>query len=90
MNNKYPRDWNENRIQKVINHYESQTEEEAVSEDEAAYEHDGQTIMEIPSELVPEVRDLIANNASTNSYNILNPTSESFAALRGRLLGGAD
>ena len=40
--------------------------EDAVLEDEAAYEHDGQTIMEIPSELVPEVRDLIAKNASTN------------------------
>lgn len=67
MSNKFPRGWNENRIKKVINHYESQSEEDAVSEDEAAYEHDGQTIMEIPSELVPKVRDLIAKNTSTNS-----------------------
>ncbi|MCZ6802939.1 MAG: hypothetical protein O7D86_03120 [Proteobacteria bacterium] len=67
MSNKFPRGWNENRVQKVIKHYDSQPEEDAVPEDEAAYEHDGQTIMDIPSELVPEVRDLIAKNASTNS-----------------------
>lgn len=67
MSNKFPRGWNENRVQKVIKHYDSQSEEDAVSEDEAAYEHDGQTIMEIPSELVPKVRDLIAKNTNTNS-----------------------
>ena len=67
MSTKFPRDWKENRVKKVIDHYDSQSEEDAVLEDEAAYEHDGQTIMEIPSELVPEVRDLIARNASTNS-----------------------
>jgi len=67
MSNKLPRDWSEDRIQKVLKHYDSQSEEDAVSEDEAAYEHDGQTIMEIPSELVPKVRDLIAKNPSTNS-----------------------
>ena len=67
MSNKYPRRWDEDRIKKVVNHYESQSEEDAVSEDEAAYEHDGQTIMEIPSELVPQVRDLIAKHPDTNS-----------------------
>lgn len=65
MKNILPRDWNEDRIQKVLKHYESQSEEDAVAEDEAAYEHDGQTIMEIPSELVSKVRDLIARNTST-------------------------
>ena len=67
MNDKYPRGWDEDRIKKVVTHYESQSEEEAVSEDEAAYEHDGQTIMEIPSELVPQVRDLIAKHPEGNS-----------------------
>ena len=67
MSNKYPRGWDEDRIKKVVNHYESQSEDDAVSEDEAAYEHDGQTIMEIPSELVPQVRDLIAKLTDTNS-----------------------
>ena len=67
MSNKYPRGWDEDRIKKVVNHYESQSEDDAVSEDEAAYEHDGQTIMEVPSELVPKVRDLIAKLTDTNS-----------------------
>ena len=67
MSKKLPSDWSEDRIKKVIKHYDNQSEEEAVSEDEAAYEHDGQTIMEIPSELVPKVRELIAKNPSTNS-----------------------
>ncbi len=42
-------------------HYESQSEEEAVAEDEAAYEDTKQTFMEIPNELLPEVRELIAH-----------------------------
>lgn len=67
MSNKYPRGWDEDRIKKVVNHYESQSEDDAVSEDEAAYEHNGQTIMEIPSELVPQVRDLISKHTETNS-----------------------
>ena len=67
MSNKYPRGWNEDRIKKVVNHYETQSEDDAVSEDEAAYEHDGQTIMEVPSELVPQVRDFIAKITDTNS-----------------------
>ena len=67
MSKKIPGDWTEDRIQKVIKHYDSQSEEDAVSEDEAAYEHDGQTIMEVPSELVPKVRELIAKNPSTSS-----------------------
>ncbi len=57
---KFPAGWDENRVQKVLAHYLSQTEEEAVAEDEAAFEAAGQTIMEVPSELVPAVRELIA------------------------------
>ncbi|HVC98646.1 MAG TPA: hypothetical protein VND64_33575 [Pirellulales bacterium] len=32
---KFPRGWNEQRVQKVLAHYENQTEYEAVAEDEA-------------------------------------------------------
>ena len=39
-----------------------QTEEEAVAEDEAAAEDANQTVMEIPRELVPAVRELIAKH----------------------------
>lgn len=56
----YPRGWDEARVRKVVAHYENQTEEEAVAEDEAAYSAEGQTVMIVPTELVPAIRQLIA------------------------------
>lgn len=60
--NKFPPGWNSDRVKRVLDHYESQTEEEAVAEDEAAFEASGQTVMEVPTELVPTIRDLIAKS----------------------------
>ena len=57
---KYPEGWDEARVRRVLEHYESQSEEQAVAEDEAAAEQKGQTLMGVPSELVPTVRELIA------------------------------
>jgi hypothetical protein len=59
---KYPPGWDESRAQRVLAHYESQSEEEAVAEDEAAFESPSETTMEVPSELVPKVRELISKN----------------------------
>ena len=59
---KFPPGWDEKRVNEVLAHYESQTEEEAVAKDEAAFEAAGQTVMEIPTELVPKVRELIAKH----------------------------
>jgi hypothetical protein len=50
------------KVQRVLKHYEQQTEEEAGAEDEAAFEDSTQTIMEIPIELVPTIRELIAKH----------------------------
>ena len=61
---KFPPGWNEERVKKVLAHYESQSEDESVAEDEAAYEAPGQTIMEVPTDLVPAVRELIAKRKS--------------------------
>jgi len=47
-------------VRSVLSHYESQSEEEAVAEDEAAREGTSGTVMEVPTELVPKVRELIA------------------------------
>jgi hypothetical protein len=58
----FPPGWDQARIAKVVDHYESQTEEEALAEDEAAFELDGQTMMEVPTELVPAVRELLAKH----------------------------
>ena len=60
--NRFPLGWDEERVQKVLARYETQSETEAVAEDEATFERSGQTVMEVPSELVPAVRELIAKH----------------------------
>jgi hypothetical protein len=57
-----PSGWDEERVNKVLEHYEGQIEDEATAEDEAALEDRDQTFMEIPNDLVPEVRALIAKH----------------------------
>jgi hypothetical protein len=59
---KFPPGWDVKRVKAVLSHYESQTEEEAVAEDEATLEAVDQTLMEVPTELVPKVRELIARH----------------------------
>jgi hypothetical protein len=60
MQSKFPNGWNEERVKTVLDHYEMQSEDEAVAEDEAAFDIPDQTFMEIPIQLVPIVRELIA------------------------------
>jgi len=57
---KYPVGWDEERVRRVREHYEAQSDEEAVAEDEAAYEATTHTAMEVPVEVVPAVREMIA------------------------------
>jgi len=57
---RFPAGWDEARVQRVLGHYESQSDEEAVAEDEASFEATTHTAMEVPVELVPAVRELIA------------------------------
>lgn len=63
----YPPGWGEARVRRVLAHYEAQTEAEAVAEDEASFEDRTQTAMEVPIELVPVVRELIAKHRSKSS-----------------------
>ena len=59
----FPPGWDEARVRRLLEHYESQTEEQAVAEDEESFEDKTQTVMEIPNELVPAVRDLLSRHA---------------------------
>ena len=59
----YPQGWDEERVRGVLDHYENQSEDEAVREDVAAFEDPRQTAMAIPNELVPKVRALLADLA---------------------------
>jgi hypothetical protein len=56
---KYPPGWDEQRVKRVLAHYEEQTDDQAVAEDEAAYESTTHTTMKVPIDLVPAVRDLL-------------------------------
>lgn len=49
-------------MKRVIAHYEAQTEEEALAENEAALEDKNYAVMEVPVQLVPSVRELIAKH----------------------------
>lgn len=59
---KFPPGWDEDRVKRVLEHYESQPEVQAVAEDEAAFDSSVETVMSIPKELVPKVRELIARH----------------------------
>ena len=60
---KFPPGWDEQRVRRVLEHYESQTDEEAVAEDEAGVSTS--TVMNVPEELVPTVRELIAKHKNS-------------------------
>jgi len=57
---RFPPGWDEERVRHVLDHYERQSDEEALAEDEAAFESTTHTVMEVPVDLVPAVRELIA------------------------------
>jgi hypothetical protein len=60
--NKFPLGWTPHKVKKTLDHYEKQTEENAVLEDEAAYKDKTQTFIEIPKKLVSSVRKLLASH----------------------------
>jgi hypothetical protein len=52
-----PEGWDEARVRRVLEYYENQSEENAVAEHATATR--GHTLMDVPHELVPIVRELI-------------------------------
>jgi hypothetical protein len=59
---KFPPGWDKARVERLIAHYDEMDDDALLAEDEAAAEAQGQTLMIVPTELVPSVRDLIARN----------------------------
>ena len=57
---RFPEGWNEQRVRELLERYETQSDEEAVAEDEAAFESTTHTAMEVPVDLVPKVREMMA------------------------------
>lgn len=60
--NRFPPGWDKARVQRVLAHYEKQSDVEAVAEDEASFETTTHTAMRIPVELLPAIRKLIAKH----------------------------
>ncbi len=64
MRNRFPPGWDSERVRRVLEHYERQSDEEAVAEDEAAFEEGSESVFEVPADLVPAVRELIGRRRS--------------------------
>lgn len=60
--NEFPPGWDEERVQRVIDYYDKQTDDDALAEVEAVLAEERYTLMAVPSELVPTVRELIAKH----------------------------
>jgi len=61
---KFPPGWDQGRVERLIAHYDEMDEDALLAEDEATQESPGQTLMVVPTELAPSVRELIARKAS--------------------------
>ncbi|HEX3681989.1 MAG TPA: hypothetical protein VHU83_05550 [Bryobacteraceae bacterium] len=58
---KFPEGWDDEKVQRALAYYEGQTEDEAVAEDEAAMVS-FETVVSVPHDLLPQVRELIAKH----------------------------
>jgi hypothetical protein len=61
----FPPGWDEERVRRVLSHYEQQTDEQAAVEDGAAFKGKGQTVIQVPVELMPVIREMIAQYQAT-------------------------
>lgn len=55
-----PAGWDAEHVRRVLEHYETLSDDEALSEDEASFAQPRGTVMEVPRELVSAIRGLIA------------------------------
>ena len=64
---KFPPGWDAERVKKLIDHYDQISEGDLEVEDEAATEeHDGQTVIAVPNDLLPAIRKLLADHKSAS------------------------
>ena len=60
---RFPAGWDAERVKRLIDFYEGLSEDEQVAEDEAgiADQQQGQAVITVPEELLPEIRRLLAS-----------------------------
>ncbi len=62
---KFPPGWDESRVQKLIEELDARSDDEWVAADEAsAADGEEQTVVTVPSKLMPEIRRLLATHKS--------------------------
>jgi hypothetical protein len=61
---RFPPGWDEARVERLIARYDAMGDDATVAADEAAAQAAGQTLMVVPTELVPAVRELIAGKST--------------------------
>ena len=57
---RFPPGWDADKVKALADYYDNQSDEEAIVEAEAALEKEGQTLVMVPTELMPTIRELIA------------------------------
>jgi hypothetical protein len=61
---RFPKGWNEERVEKLIAELDARTDEEWIVADEAAVDDgDDQTVITVPRALLPEIRRMLAAHA---------------------------
>ena len=58
--NRYPKGWDRKRVESLAEHYEKQSDEEAIAEMEAAFADGAFAMIQVPTKLVPKVRAILA------------------------------
>lgn len=57
---KFPPGWDADKVKALADYYDNQSDEEAVREMDAAMEAADQTLVMVPTELMPVISELIA------------------------------
>jgi len=61
----FPKGWDEQRVKQLIAELDARTDEEWIAADEAAAaDADDQTVITVPTALLPEIRRLLASHKS--------------------------
>ena len=68
--NRFPPGWDDERVRRVIDYYDSFTDEEWAEEDEAAFADKLQTAIMVPNEMVPAVVELLSKHDEVPSTTI--------------------
>ena len=61
--NRFPKGWTKTKVDRVLSHYEGQSDADATAEDEDSYQNRKQALVAVPIRLLPVVRQLIAGES---------------------------